>query len=45
MQRIDHGGLRAHYTVRPSSFYLSIVGQMYPYSWAKTWRLQLAIRA
>lgn len=41
--QIFNGGLLAHYTVHPSSFYVSIVGQMYPYSWAKTWHLQLAI--
>jgi nitric oxide reductase subunit B len=37
------GGLLAHYTVSPSSFYVPIVGRMIPYSWAKTWHLQLAI--
>jgi len=37
------GGLLAHYTVHPGSFYLPIVGQLIPYSWAKTWHLQLAI--
>lgn len=37
------GGLLAHYTVSPSTFYVPIVGQMIPYSWAKTWHLQLAI--
>ncbi len=41
--QIFNGGLLAHYTVHPSSFYVKIVGEMYPYSWAKTWHLQLAI--
>jgi nitric oxide reductase subunit B len=41
--QIFNGGLLAHYTVHPGKFYLEIVGQMYPYSWAKTWHLQLAI--
>ena len=37
------GGLLAHYTVHPGSFYIPIVGKFIPYSWAKTWHLQLAI--
>ncbi|MBN1612099.1 MAG: cbb3-type cytochrome c oxidase subunit I [Polyangiaceae bacterium] len=37
------GGLLAHYTVHPGTFYLSIVGESIPYSWAKSWHLQLAI--
>ncbi|MEJ2247518.1 MAG: cbb3-type cytochrome c oxidase subunit I [Acidobacteriota bacterium] len=37
------GGLLAHYTVHPGSFYIPIVGKLIPYSWAKTWHLQLAI--
>jgi len=37
------GGLLAHYTVHPGSFYIPIVGELIPYSWAKTWHLQLAI--
>ncbi len=37
------GGLLAHYTVNPSSFYLPLVAKVIPYSWAKTWHLQLAI--
>ena len=37
------GGLLAHYTVHPGSFYIPIVGHLIPYSWAKTWHLQLAI--
>ncbi|MBI5394563.1 MAG: cbb3-type cytochrome c oxidase subunit I [Verrucomicrobia bacterium] len=41
--QIFNGGLLAHYTVHPSSFYVKLVGEMYPYSWAKSWHLQLAI--
>lgn len=41
--QILNGGLLAHYTVHPGKFYIELVGQMYPYSWAKTWHLQLAI--
>lgn len=37
------GGLLAHYTVHPGSFYIPIVGSLIPYSWAKSWHLQLAI--
>lgn len=37
------GGLLAHYTVHPGAFYIPIVGKLIPYSWAKSWHLQLAI--
>jgi nitric oxide reductase subunit B len=37
------GGLLAHYTVHPGTFYIPVVGKLIPYSWAKTWHLQLAI--
>ncbi|MEW6746213.1 MAG: cbb3-type cytochrome c oxidase subunit I [Planctomycetota bacterium] len=37
------GGLLAHYTVHPSSFYISAIANFIPYSWAKSWHLQLAI--
>lgn len=37
------GGLLAHYTIHPGSFYIPIIGKLIPYSWAKTWHLQLAI--
>lgn len=37
------GGLLAHYTVHPGTFYFEIVGKVIPYSWAKSWHLQLAI--
>ncbi len=41
--QIFNGGLLAHYTVHPGKFYVQWIGEMYPYSWAKTWHLQLAI--
>ena len=41
--QIFNGGLLAHYTVHPGEFYVNFIGQMYPYSWAKSWHLQLAI--
>ena len=41
--QIFNGGLLAHYTVHPGSFYMKFIGEMYPYSWAKSWHLQLAI--
>ena len=37
------GGLLAHYTIHPASFYFQWVAELVPYSWAKTWHLQLAI--
>lgn len=37
------GGLLAHYTVHPGTFYLEFIGKVIPYSWAKSWHLQLAI--
>jgi nitric oxide reductase subunit B len=37
------GGLLAHYTVHPSRFYIAGVASLIPYSWAKSWHLQLAI--
>ncbi|MCP4728207.1 MAG: nitric-oxide reductase large subunit, partial [bacterium] len=37
------GGLLAHYTVHPGTFFLSSIASFIPYSWAKTWHLQLAI--
>lgn len=39
----NFGGLLAHYTIHPASFYLQFVADFIPYSWAKTWHLQLAI--
>ncbi len=37
------GGLLAHYTVHPGSFWFPIVAAIIPYSWAKSWHLQLAV--
>jgi len=38
------GGLMAHYTVNPSSFYgLDAIAEFIPYNWVKTWHLQLAV--
>ena len=37
------GGLLAHYTVHPGSFFLPFVAKLIPYNWAKTWHLQLMI--
>ena len=37
------GGLLAHYTVHPGAFFFDFVGATIPYSWAKSWHLQLAI--
>lgn len=39
----NFGGLLAHYTIHPASFYLQFVADLIPYSWAKSWHLQLAI--
>lgn len=37
------GGLMAHYTIHPGSFFLPFVAELIPYSWAKTWHLQLMV--
>ncbi len=38
------GGLLAHYTVHPRSFYgFQLIANLIPYSWAKSWHLQLAV--
>jgi nitric oxide reductase subunit B len=37
------GGLLAHYTIHPATFWAPYVADLIPYSWAKTWHLQLAI--
>lgn len=37
------GGLLAHYTVHPGTFYVTQIADLIPYSWAKSWHLQLAI--
>lgn len=42
--QINFGGLMAHYTVSPDSFYgIKWVADLFNYNWAKTWHLQLAI--
>lgn len=42
--QVNVGGLMAHYTVNPSSFYgLDSIAEFIPYNWVKTWHLQLAI--
>lgn len=41
--QIFNGGLLAHYTIHPGTFYVEFIGKAYPYSWAKSWHLQLAI--
>jgi len=41
--QIFNGGLLAHYTVHPGSFYIPWIAKFYTYSWAKSWHLQLAI--
>jgi nitric oxide reductase subunit B len=37
------GGLLAHYTIHPATFWVQFVADLIPYSWAKSWHLQLAI--
>lgn len=41
--QILNGGLLANYTVTPGQFYIETIGKLYPYSWAKTWHVQIAI--
>lgn len=42
--QVNMGGLMAHYTVHPDSFYgLDFVANFIPYNWVKSWHLQLAI--
>lgn len=41
--QILFGGLLAHYTIHPGTFYVKSVASLIPYSWAKSWHLQLAI--
>lgn len=41
--QIFNGGLLAHYTVHPGTFYIPIIGKVYSYSWAKSWHVQLAV--
>jgi len=37
------GGLLAHYTIHPGSFFFPFVAKLIPYNWAKTWHLQLMV--
>jgi nitric oxide reductase subunit B len=37
------GGLLAHYTIHPGSFFFPFVAKIIPYNWAKTWHLQLMV--
>jgi len=37
------GGLLAHYTIHPGSFYFDFVAKIIPYNLAKTWHLQLMV--
>jgi len=42
--QLNMGGLMAHYTVHPSSFYgMDFIPKLFVYNWAKSWHLQLAI--
>jgi len=41
--QIFNGGLLAHYTVDPGTFYIQAVAEHFPYALAKTWHLQLAV--
>jgi nitric oxide reductase subunit B len=43
LTQIMFGGLLAHYTVHPGSFYFKAVSKWISFSWAKTWHLQLGI--
>jgi nitric oxide reductase subunit B len=37
------GGLLAHYAIHPGSFYFPFVAKLIPYTWAKSWHLQLMV--
>lgn len=37
------GGILAHYTVSPATFFIPLIAKIIPYSLAKSWHLQLAI--
>jgi len=41
--QIFMGGLLAHYTSHPGTFYIPVIAELIPYSLAKSWHLQLAI--
>jgi nitric oxide reductase subunit B len=41
--QIFMGGLLAHYTVHPGAFYMQAIADFIPFSWVKSWHLQLGI--
>lgn len=42
--QVNVGGLMAHYTVSPQSFFgMDFIAKFIPYTWVKTWHLQLAV--
>ncbi len=42
--QINMGGLMAHYTIHPDSFYgFDFIARWIPYNWVKSWHLQLAV--
>ena len=42
--QVNMGGLMAHYTIHPSTFYgMDFIASFIPYNWVKTWHLQLAV--
>jgi len=42
--QVNVGGLMAHYTVEPNSFFgMDFIAKFIPYTWVKTWHLQLAV--
>jgi nitric oxide reductase subunit B len=42
--QINMGGLMAHYTIHPDSFYgFDYIARWIPYNWVKSWHLQLAV--
>ncbi len=43
LAQIMMGGLLAHYTVHPGTFYFDVIGKHINFSWAKSWHLQLGI--
>jgi nitric oxide reductase subunit B len=43
LTQTSFGGLLAHYTIHPGSFFLPYVAQFITYNWAKTWHLQLMV--
>lgn len=42
--QVNMGGLMAHYTIHPDSFYgIDFIASFIPYNWVKTWHLQLSV--